>query len=72
MRKGTPRGLLTGGSDVKNDVALGTGIMDWPAILEAASEVGIKHYFIEDESPRQKSRFPSACAFWKRSSGELR
>ena len=32
MKKGTPSDF-TGGSDVKNDVAIGSGAMDWPAIL---------------------------------------
>src|SRR5205809_1384545 len=50
MKKGTPTGLFTGHSDVTNDVALGTGIMDWPAILKAARNAGVKWYFIEDES----------------------
>lgn len=28
-----------------------TGELDIPAILKAAKKAGIKHYFIEDESP---------------------
>src|SRR3954462_6537817 len=47
MRKGTPTGLLTGSSPVTNDVAIGQGQMDIPAILRAAKKVGIKYYFIE-------------------------
>ncbi len=50
MKEGTPTGLLTGHSDVNNDVALGTGIIDWPPILEAAHTAGVVWYFIEDES----------------------
>lgn len=49
-RKGVA-GDLTGKSDVKNDVTVGTGQMDWPAILKAAQQAGVKYYFIEDESP---------------------
>lgn len=51
MRKGTQTGLLTGSSPVTNDVALGTGQIDLPAVLKAAKKVGVKWYFIEDESP---------------------
>jgi sugar phosphate isomerase/epimerase len=51
MRKGAPTGILTGSSDLKNDVTIGTGLMDWPAILKAAHKAGVKWYFIEDESP---------------------
>ena len=60
MRKGTPTGLLTGHSDVANDVALGTGTLDWPAILKAAKTAGVKWYFIEDESPSSVQQIPQS------------
>jgi sugar phosphate isomerase/epimerase len=63
MRKGTPTGLLTGSSDVANDVALGTGQMNWPAILAAARRVGVKWYFIEDESPSAATQIPVSLRF---------
>jgi sugar phosphate isomerase/epimerase len=63
MRKGTPTGLLTGHSDVTNDVALGTGQMDIPAILKAAKKVGVKWYFIEDESPTSEQQIPMSLKF---------
>jgi len=63
MKEGTPRGLLTGNSDVKNDVALGTGIIDFPSILETAQEVGIKYYFIEDESPTAAEQIPQSLRY---------
>lgn len=44
-------GSMDGKSDVKNDVTVGTGQMDWSAILKAAQKAGVKYYFIEDESP---------------------
>ncbi|MBO0723324.1 MAG: TIM barrel protein, partial [Blastocatellia bacterium] len=66
MRKGTPTGLLTGATDVKNDVALGTGIMDWPAILRAAQKAGVKWYFIEDESPTSVQQIPQSLRFLER------
>lgn len=50
LRKGTKKDL-TGLTPDENDVALGTGELDIPAILKAAKKAGIKHYFIEDESP---------------------
>src|SRR4029079_9916486 len=34
MKKGTPTGLLTGHTDVNNDMALGEGQLDMPAILK--------------------------------------
>jgi sugar phosphate isomerase/epimerase len=63
MRKGTPTGIFTGGSDVKNDVAIGTGVMDWPAILKAAKKAGVKYYFIEDESPTVKDQIPVSLKY---------
>ena len=50
LRKGTKKDL-TGLTPDENDVPLGTGELDIPAVLKAAKKVGIKHYFIEDESP---------------------
>jgi sugar phosphate isomerase/epimerase len=63
MRKGTQTGALTGGTDVKNDAALGDGLMDLPAILGAAKKVGVKWYFIEDESPWSEKQLPESLKF---------
>src|SRR5580658_8224851 len=63
MRQGTPTGLLTGSSDVKNDVALGSGIIHLPAILSAARQVGVKWYFIEDESPVSEEQIPQSLVY---------
>ena len=65
MRKGTKTGALTGGTDVKNDAALGTGLMDMPAILRAAEKVGVKWYFIEDESPWSEKQIPQSLDYLK-------
>jgi sugar phosphate isomerase/epimerase len=62
MKKGV-HGDLTGHSDVRNDVPLGTGQMDWPAILNAAKQAGVKHYFIEDESPTAAAQIPQTLRF---------
>ena len=51
LRKGAATGKLSGGEDMTNDVVLGTGQIDMPAVLRAAQAAGIKHYMIEDESP---------------------
>ena len=63
MRKGTPTGALTGGTDVKNDATLGEGLMDMPAILKAAKKAGVKYYFIEDESPWSEKQIPQSLRF---------
>jgi len=49
MRRGTKRDL-TGQTATDNDVPLGSGELDIPTILKEAKKVGIRHYFIEDES----------------------
>jgi len=62
MRKGV-KGDLTGHSNVNNDVALGTGQMDWPSILGAARRNGTKWYFIEDESDDAAQHIPQSLKF---------
>lgn len=65
MRDSTPTGLLTGHSDVTNDVALGTGKIDYPPILKAAQKIGVKYYFIEDESPSSEQQIPQSFTYLK-------
>ena len=57
LQKGV-KGNLTGLTAVEHDVALGTGQLNIPEILRAAKKVGIKHYFIEDESPKHPDQIP--------------
>ena len=52
---GVPAGSLAGKTDLTNDGALGTGHFDWSALLTTAPELGVKYYFIEDESPSAKA-----------------
>ncbi|WAC20787.1 sugar phosphate isomerase/epimerase [Luteolibacter sp. SL250] len=65
LKKGIALGNHSGGTDVKNDVPLGTGQMDWPAILKAAKEAGVKYYFIEDESPSSVEQIPQSVEYLK-------
>jgi sugar phosphate isomerase/epimerase len=64
IRKGIANDL-TGGTDTKNDVALGTGQINIPEVLKAAKSVGIKHYFIEDESGNHAAQIPVTIAYLK-------
>lgn len=64
LRKGV-MGNLSGGTPVENDVALGTGQIDLPAVLKAAQKAGIKHYYIEDESPSVTTQVPQSIAYLK-------
>jgi sugar phosphate isomerase/epimerase len=64
LRKGV-KGDHTGGTSTDNDVALGTGQLNLPAILKAAKKVGVKYYFIEDESPKFRQQVPQTIAYLK-------
>ena len=63
LKKGVETGSLSGKTDVANDVVLGTGQMDWTAIFAAARENGVRHYFIEDESPTSMDQIPASLSF---------
>jgi sugar phosphate isomerase/epimerase len=63
MKKGTPTGLLTGSSPDSNDVAMGTGQLDLPAICHAADKAGVKWYFIEDESSASEQQIPVSLRY---------
>jgi len=64
LRKGTPKDR-TGSTPDENEVPLGTGELDIPAILKAAKKAGVQHYFIEDESPAYelKEQVPQSIAY---------
>jgi sugar phosphate isomerase/epimerase len=63
MKKGVKLGDKSGHADVTNDVALGAGQLDMPAILRAAKKVGVKWYFIEDESPSVAEQIPQSLKY---------
>ncbi|MEW6306031.1 MAG: sugar phosphate isomerase/epimerase [Verrucomicrobiota bacterium] len=63
LKKGVKTGELTGKTDPNYDVTLGTGQMDWPAILKAAKKHGVKYYFIEDESASVVEQIPQSLKF---------
>lgn len=62
MAKGTPKNF-TGHADVETNVPLGTGELDMPGILIEAQRIGIKHYFIEDESSAVVNQVPKSIAY---------
>ncbi len=63
LRKGVATGSLSGSTDPKNDVAVGKGQADWPALLRAAKQAGVKYYFIEDESPSVLQQIPESLMY---------
>jgi sugar phosphate isomerase/epimerase len=63
IRKGAPTGIYTGHAPSTDDVAVGTGQVDWPAVLKEAKEVGVSWYFIEDESDAPLVNVPKSLAY---------
>jgi sugar phosphate isomerase/epimerase len=63
MKDSTPTGLLTGHSDVSNDVAVGQGKIDYVPILRAGKKIGIKYFIIEDESPSSEQQIPQSLEY---------
>jgi sugar phosphate isomerase/epimerase len=63
LKKGVPTGSLAAGTDGKNGVVIGTGQTDWPALLRASKKAGLKHYFIEDESPTVLEQIPHSLKY---------
>lgn len=64
QKKGTP-GNENGHSDVEWNMVVGEGNQDMPAVMAAAKKIGIKYYFIEDESSRSVEQTPKSIAYLK-------
>lgn len=54
---------LTGLTDPEHDVTLGTGQVDIDGVMRMAKKIGIKHYFIEDESSRILDQIPQSIEY---------
>jgi sugar phosphate isomerase/epimerase len=63
-RIGTPNNL-NGRQDKETNVVLGTGDVGIAEVMKTAMQLGIKHYFIEDESSRALEQVPQHIAFLK-------
>lgn len=64
LKKGI-KGDFSGHTPAENDVVLGTGQADWPNIIKEAKKVGIKHFFIEDESNNELVNVPKSIEYLK-------
>lgn len=64
LKKGV-EGNMSGGTPKENDVVLGTGQLDLPAILKAAKNAGVEHFYIEDESPIYYQQVPKSIEYLK-------
>lgn len=63
MRKTVKVPKTTGSEDKENDVVLGTGQIDIDAILKEAQKIGVKHYYIEDESKVSEEQIPQSVQY---------
>ncbi len=63
LKNGVATGSLNPETDLRNDVAIGTGQIDWKGVLKESKKIGIKYYFIEDESPEVESQIPVSMRF---------
>jgi sugar phosphate isomerase/epimerase len=63
LRKSAATGIHTGHASASDDVPLGTGQVNWPAVLKQAADTGIKHYFIEDESAAPLDSVPVSVKY---------
>ncbi len=63
LKKGVPTNEMSGSTALTNDVALGSGQVDWPKLFQAAQKIGVKYYFIEDESPTVLEQIPQSLRF---------
>ena len=65
LRKGV-KGDFSGSTDVKNDVVLGTGQINIPAVVNALPKTAIEHLYIEDESPDASKQVPLSIEYLKK------
>ncbi len=65
IRKGAPTGITTGHAPDTDNVTVGTGQIDWKAVLNKAEKLGVKYYFIEDETPAPLEFIPGSLAYLK-------
>ena len=62
LRKGVV-GNFSGSTPIENDVTVGTGQIDIPAVLKAAQKSAIRYYYIEDESPEAGLQVPLSLRY---------
>jgi hypothetical protein len=42
---------------------VGTGQINWPEVLRTAQQIGVQHYFLEDETPTPLQCIPDSLKF---------
>jgi sugar phosphate isomerase/epimerase len=62
-RKPGTEGNQNGKADDDSNVVLGQGDVNIAAVMKEAKKIGIKHYFIEDESSISTEQIPKSLAY---------
>ena len=62
-RKPGTEGNQNGTAPEETNVVLGKGDVDIAAIMKEAKKIGVKYYFIEDESPKSVEQIPQSLDF---------
>jgi sugar phosphate isomerase/epimerase len=66
LKKGVQVKVGTATAPAEEDVPVGSGQIDMPAVLRAAKQAGTKLYYIEDESPDPWGHIPESIAYLKK------
>lgn len=65
MKPGQETGELSGNTPLTSDVVVGTGQLNFPKILRAAIQSGVKYYYIEDENAEVEKHLPLSLRYLK-------
>lgn len=64
MKQGTPTNVNTGSANPDStEVPVGSGQIDYRAVLRAAQEIGAQHFYIEDETSAPFTTVPRSIAW---------
>ena len=66
MRKGEVKTGNPGDVAEEDSVPLGTGEIDWPGVLRAARESGVRRYYIEEEHPNAVGQIPRSLEYLRK------
>jgi sugar phosphate isomerase/epimerase len=69
MRKGTQYTPPVASLPDDTNVVLGTGLLDFPAILKASEKAGVEIHFLEDEHPESIAQLPRSLAYLRTIAG---
>jgi sugar phosphate isomerase/epimerase len=65
MAWGQETGIYSGGAPISNDCVHGQGQQNMKAILTAAIQAGVQHFYIEDENLNAINQLPLSLAYLK-------